>query len=53
MQKYRIVKIGFGYYVQKYGLVYFDGVIDYDWKDCARFDNEESAKEYIKREESI
>lgn len=48
MQKYRIQKIGFGYYVQRYGIVNFDGILDYDWKDCARFDDEESAKEYIK-----
>lgn len=46
--KYRINKVGFGYYVQKYGTVNYDGILDYDWKDCARFDDEESAIEYIK-----
>ena len=48
MDKYRIVQIGFSYYVQRYGVVNLDGILDYDWKDCVRFDNEESAKEYIK-----
>lgn len=48
MKKYRIQKIGFSYYVQQYGVINLDGILDHDWKDCARFDNEESAKEYIK-----
>lgn len=47
MLKYRIEKIGFSYYVQRYGVVNFDGVLDYDWKNCARFDDEESARKYI------
>ena len=45
--KYRIVKIGYGYYVQKYTVHSFDGILDYMWKDCARFDDEESAKKYF------
>ena len=47
MRKYRIEKIGFGYYVQRYGIVNYDGIMDYGWKDCARFDDEDSAKKYI------
>lgn len=47
MDKYRIEKIGFGYYVQKYAVVNFDGILDHDWKDVARFDDEESAEKYI------
>ena len=45
--KYRLVKIGYGYYVQKYTVHNFDGILDYMWKDCARFDDEESAKKYL------
>lgn len=45
--KYRIVKIGFGYYVQRYTVHSFDGILDYMWKDCARFDDDESAKKYL------
>lgn len=48
MGKYRIEKSVFGFYVQLYGLVNYDGILDYDWKDVKRFDDEESAKEYIK-----
>lgn len=47
MKQYRIEKIGPGYYVQRYGLVMLDGCPDYMWKDIARFDDEESAREYI------
>jgi hypothetical protein len=46
--KYRIEKIGFGYYVQEYCVVNFDGILDHDWKDVARFDDEERAREYIR-----
>ena len=35
MSKYRIQKMGFSYYVQVYGIVDFDGIYDYDWKDMA------------------
>lgn len=49
MDKYRIEKIGCSYYVQHYSIVNFDGILDYDWKDCARFEDEKSAKDYIKR----
>lgn len=47
MSKYRIAKIGFSYYVQRYSIVNYDGILDYDWKDCARFDNEDDARKYI------
>lgn len=50
MRKYRIVKVGFSYYVQRYGIVNFDGILDYDWKDCAKFDNETDAEKYVKEE---
>jgi len=53
MPEYRIKKIGFSYYVQKYGIVNFDGILDYDWKDLARFDDEESAKTYIEEIERL
>ena len=49
--KLRIKKIGFSYYVQRYGIVNYDGILDYDWKDEARFDDEESAQKYIDEEE--
>jgi hypothetical protein len=47
MTKYRIEKIGFGYYVQYYGIVNYDGILDYAWKDVRRFDTYEEAKKYI------
>ena len=50
MEKYRVEKIGFGFYVQRFGLVMLDGCPDYMWKDVARFDTEEEAQNYIKRE---
>lgn len=48
MNKYRVEKIGFGYYLQQYGAINYDGIPDYGWKDVARFDSEESAKEYCR-----
>lgn len=47
MTKYRVIKTGFSYYVQYYGIVNYDGILDYDWKDVARFDDEQCAMEYI------
>ena len=46
---YRIIKKGYGYYIQHYWVVNLDGFRDYDWKDYARFDDEESAKECLER----
>lgn len=46
--EYRVEKIGPGYYVQRLSVVNFDGILDRDWKDCARFDTEEEANEYIR-----
>lgn len=47
MSRYRIVRVGYSFYVQRYGMVNFDGILDYDWKDLARFDDEESAIAYM------
>ena len=47
MRRYRVVKVGYSFYVQRYGIVNYDGIRDYDWKDCARFDDEESAIAYM------
>ena len=44
MERYRIIKIGFSYEVQRYGLVMLDGCPDYDWKAVATRDTEEEAK---------
>ena len=52
MSRYRVVKVGYSFYVQRYGIVNYDGIRDYDWKDYARFDDEESALEFIERIES-
>lgn len=52
MKKFRICKIGCGYYVQKYGVVYLDGVLEHDWKNCARFDDLETAEEYLEWRQS-
>lgn len=46
--EYRVEKIGFGYYVQRLSVVNYDGILDHDWKDCARFDTEDEANEYIR-----
>ena len=46
---YRIIKKGYGYYIQHYWVVNFDGMRDYMWKDYARFDDEESAKKCLER----
>ena len=47
MRRYRVVKVGYSFYVQRYGMVNYDGILDYDWKDYARFDDEESAIAYM------
>lgn len=47
MRRYRVVKVGYSFYVQRYGMVNYDGILDYDWKDYARFDDEESARAFI------
>lgn len=52
MEKYRIMKIGFSYEVQRYGLVMLDGCPDYDWKTVATKDTEEEAQtmlDHLKR----
>lgn len=49
MKKYRIQKVGCSYYVQRYGIVNLDGMLDYDWKDCISFDDEKKAEEYLKK----
>lgn len=45
------MKVGYSFYVQRYGMVNYDGILDYDWKDLARFDDEESARAYAERME--
>jgi hypothetical protein len=48
MSKYRIVKMGFSYFVEIYSMVNYDGIYDYGWKEIARFDTEEEAQDYIR-----
>lgn len=62
MRRYRVVKVGYSFYVQRYGLVNYHGILDFDvvnnygildfdWRTCARFDDEESALAYVERME--
>lgn len=39
MEKYRVIKIGYSYYIQRWGAVCLDGMMDHDWKDCFRLNN--------------
>lgn len=48
---YRIEKVGFSYFVQKYGVVNYDGIRDYNWKDVKRCDSLEEAEEYVREME--
>jgi hypothetical protein len=50
MDRYRIEKIGYSFFVQYYGIVNFDGILDYDWKNIAHFDSKQEAKIYIERQ---
>lgn len=50
MERYRIQKIGFGFYVQRYSKVMLDGIPDYIWKDLKRFDTKAEALSYIMTE---
>lgn len=49
---YRMKKMGFSYFVERYGIIDYDGIKDYGWSDCARFDDEESANAYIRANEN-
>ena len=44
MEKYRIIKIGFSYEVQRYGLEMLDGCPYHDWKTLYSSQNEDDAR---------
>ena len=47
MVKYRIEKIGFSFEVQKWGMINYDGILDYGWKTIARYWSEKEALAHI------
>ena len=51
MREYRVVKVGYSFYVQRYCVVNYHGILNFDWKTCARFNDEESARAYVERME--